>query len=615
MQNFFAHQRQARRKTWLLVTLFVIAVSALIALAHFPVLWVMDFYGTDPHTYFYSGAQDQDRPYGFHLGIAATIASVIIAAVLYKYFQLRQGGQVIASQLGGEQVQSNTYDPIERQLLNVVEEVAIAARMPLPSVYILKHQPSINAFAAGYHTHDSVIAVTQGAITQLTRDQLQAVIAHEFSHIRHGDVRLNARMSALLFGITFIGQAGESLIYSAMRASSRVRNKGDGAGFTIIVGLVLTIFGWLGTQLGDLIKAMVCRQREFLADAGAAELTRSPYELAEALLVIATSPRKNTLRQSNAHIYSHLFFSNALNPWVSWFSTHPPLAKRIKALDPSWDGVIVERARTAVVPGAMAAHAHTHLQAQIHAQNPVNQQKLEGIDSTLGYLAHEPIDAKWLVMLLCLHDNWDIREAQLRQVINMPNVDAFRFDQAEAALSALTMEQKFTLLEVAIGSLRCLPKAQQKHFIASLDEFVKSHNDMQLNAWAFYELTVHALMGDTNKKAIVMSKKLVVSACEQLFNALASFGHTHNEQQKAAFDAAAEQLALPMHFSATAHNQVVRLHRALLILKALPSNKKQALIKACKTCIEHDNDVNEQEQVLLFTLAACLNVDAQAAGE
>ncbi len=609
MQNFLAHQRQARRKTWLLVTLFVLAVTSLIALAHWPILWFMEIYGTDPHTLFYQGRQQSETVYGFHLGIALSIACIIGAAVLYKYFQLRRGGHVIAGQLGGEQVQSNCYDPLERQLLNVVEEVAIAARMPVPGVYILKQQPSINAFAAGYHSHDSIIAVTQGALTQLTRDQLQAVVAHEFSHIRHGDVRLNVRMSALLFGITFIGQSGEALLYSAMNASKRVRTKGDGAGFTIVLGLVLTVFGWLGTQLGDLIKAMVCRQREFLADAGSAELTRSPYELADALLVIAGSPRKNTLRQNNAHQYSHLFFSNALSPWFSWFSTHPPLAKRIKALDPSWDGTIVERPRTAVVPEAMAAHAHSQLQAQYHAKNPENRLKLEGIDNVLGYLAHEPIDAKWLVMLLCLHDDWAIREKQLRQVIKMPGVDTFKFDQAESALSTLALKKKFMLLEVAIGALRCLPKTEQKRFLESLEAFVKSSDEWQLQAWAFYELTTHALVGISDKKAVALSKPLIVSACEQLLGALASFGHKEHNEQQAALHAAAEALQLPLTYTDQAQCQLIRLHRALLILKSLPSAKKQALMEACELCVTHDGEVNEDEQVLLHTLAACFDVD------
>ena len=162
-------------------------------------------------------------------------------------------------------------------LPNVVEEVAIAARMPVPSTYLLANQPSINV-CAGYHRRDSVIAITQGALDQLSRAQLQAVVAHEFSHIVNGDVRLNVRMSALLYGITFIGQAGEKR-YSAMNASRRHNaQRTDGAGFTTVIGVILTLFGWLGTQLGDIIKALVCRQRNILLTL-VQQFTRNPQAL------------------------------------------------------------------------------------------------------------------------------------------------------------------------------------------------------------------------------------------------------------------------------------------------------------------------------------------------
>ncbi|WP_105215309.1 M48 family metallopeptidase [Pseudoalteromonas sp. T1lg22] len=615
MHNFFEHQRQARRKTWLLVTLFVLAVTLLIALAHWPLLWLMRVFATDPYTFFNYGLQPLENGSRIHLGVTLTIGSVIMAAVVYKYLQLRRGGHVIAQQLGGEQVQSNSYDPLHRQLLNVVEEVAIAARMPVPGVYVLERQPSINAFAAGYHKQDSVIAVTQGALQQLSREQLQAVVAHEFSHIRHGDVRLNVRMTALLFGITFIGQAGENLIYSAMHASRRHAQKGDGAGFGAIVGLILTLFGWLGTQLGDAIKALVCRQREYLADAGAAELTRAPYDLAQALLVIAESPRKNTLRQNNAHLYSHLFFSDALSPWLSWLSTHPPLSKRIRALDPSWDGVLTERPRghahTTVHGAMMAAHEQSQFQVARHQNNNLNQIKLEGVDANLGYLAHEPVDAQWLVMMLCLHQDWQQRQAQLRQIVALPYVDAFKFDQAEASLAGLGMSKKLMLLEVAIGALRCLPIHGQREFLAKLKNIVVVDGSLDLHAWSFYELSAHALSEASTSAIGGLNKKLIGTACEQLLNALASFGHSDEQQQATALNAASEALQLPMRYYGDAQCQVTRLQRALSIVKALPQAKKQVLVQACQLCISHDGEINEAEQVILYTLAACLNVDSE----
>ncbi|WP_462156752.1 hypothetical protein [Pseudoalteromonas sp. GB56] len=167
------------------------------------------------------------------------------------------------------------------------------------------------------------------------------------------------------------------------------------------------------------------------------------------------------------------------------------------------------------------------------------------------------------------------------------------------------------LLEVAIGALRCLPKVEQKRFVTSLEEFVKSHDEWQLHAWAFYELTAHALIGLSQKKTVALSKPLIISACGQLLGALASFGHQDQDKQRAALHAAADTLQLSITYSDQAQCQLIRLHRALLILKSLPSVKKQALLEACQICVTHDGEVNEDEQVLLHTLAVCLDVDYQ----
>ena len=611
MSGFFSQQRQARRKTWLLLVLFVLAVGALIALAHWPFLWLMSIFSTDPYTLFnYGIAHGTDA--SIHLGLTLSITAIISTAILYKYWQLRRGGSVIAEQLGGQLVQTNTYHEQQRVLLNVVEEVAIAARMPVPSTYLLANQPSINAFAAGYHRRDSVIAITQGALDQLSRAQLQAVVAHEFSHIVNGDVRLNVRMSALLYGITFIGQAGENLIYSAMNASRRHNaQRTDGAGFTTVIGVILTLFGWLGTQLGDIIKALVCRQREYLADAGAAQFTRNPQALAGALLAIAENPRKNTLRQNNAHLFSHYFFSDALSPWLTWLSTHPPLRKRIRRLDPHWHGQLKERPRTA------PSQANTMAFSASQGRNPQPQvvygdfrEKLTGIEDSLSYLAHEPSDARWLVMLLCLHQHWPNRQAQLTFIAALPYVDMYKLDRAELALTKLSTEPQFRLLEVAIGAIRCLPKAQRSQFLAQLKQLAALCEDWELVPWSFQQLSAHALADKTVGALPVMNKTVIVAACEQLLGALASYGHANPEQQRLALAAAAQHLQIPLSLEHEARCQLTRLQRALRVIKGLPVVKRQQLLEACRVCVEHDAHINEAEQTLLYTLAACLEIDS-----
>ncbi|MBU2970211.1 M48 family metalloprotease [Pseudoalteromonas sp. C2R02] len=237
------------------------------------------------------------------------MVAIILSAVGYKYHQLKQGGAVIATQLGAELVPPNTYHPLEKQLINIVEEIAIAAHTTVPHVYLLKHHSNINAFAAGNNSKDAIIGITRGALEKLTRDELQAVVAHEFSHIVNGDIRLNNRLTACIFGISFIGLIGEGLINHALHNSKGLTSKNNPFGFTVLIGLFLVIYGLIGTLLADMIKATICRQREYLADATATQFNRNPHALASALQVIA-GLKTNKIKRHYQHQYSHLFFTS-----------------------------------------------------------------------------------------------------------------------------------------------------------------------------------------------------------------------------------------------------------------------------------------------------------------
>src|SRR5687767_7069966 len=203
--NFFEHQEQARRHTTRLVLLFTIAVISLTVLSDLVAALTLFF--MDSRKY----GQFSDIPWRIHSYIAIGISSAVLLAILYKWSALREGGSAVASALGGRPIPSNTNDPDERKVINVVEEMALAAGTTVPVVYVLEDS-AINAFAAGYGPHDAVIGVTRGAIELLNRDELQGVIAHEFSHILNGDMRLNLKLIAILFGILFLALVGEKLI-------------------------------------------------------------------------------------------------------------------------------------------------------------------------------------------------------------------------------------------------------------------------------------------------------------------------------------------------------------------------------------------------------------------
>ena len=299
--DFFARQDQARKKTKLLVFYFVVAVILIVALNYLVALVV------------FSGAQARqhrdDRyeaatplvlwnPPVFLGATLITLAIVSIGSV-FKISQLAGGGSVVAESMGGRLVNSNTTDPDERKLLNVVEEMAIASGVPMPQVYVLDNEEGINAFAAGHTTGDAAVGVTRSCITKLSRDELQGVIGHEFSHILNGDMRLNIQLMGVLFGILCLATIGRILLY-VRGGNSRDKN------MLPIIGIALLIIGSVGVFFGRLIQAAVSRQREFLADASSVQFTRNPAGLSGALQKIGGYGSK--MESPNAPDAGHLVF-------------------------------------------------------------------------------------------------------------------------------------------------------------------------------------------------------------------------------------------------------------------------------------------------------------------
>jgi Zn-dependent protease with chaperone function len=238
----------------------------------------------------------------------------------WKINQLKAGGAVIAAELGGIRVFPETATPAEQQLLNIVEEMAIAATMAVPPVYLLVDESGINAFAAGFTINDAVIGVTQGSLEQLTRDELQGVIAHEFSHILNGDMVMNIRLMGMLHGILGLHLVGRVLSYTGSSRDNPLAT----------FGILLRIIGFSGFISGRLIQSAISRQREFLADASAVQFTRNADGIGSALEKIGGL--SSQIDSPHAETTSHMFFSPALNfNWLEGlFATHPPLAQRIQ---------------------------------------------------------------------------------------------------------------------------------------------------------------------------------------------------------------------------------------------------------------------------------------------
>ena len=338
--NFFERQDAARRSSRMLVVVFIAALVCIVLAIDLVMAaaWMWASAGEDV---------PKAVPPGLFAVVTIGTAGVILAVSFFKMAMLRiGGGAAVARMVGARRVEPGTRDPLERRLLNVVEEMAIAAGTRVPAVYILDDEKGINAFAAGYDVSNSIITVTRGSLETLTRDELQGVIGHEFSHIVNGDMSLNIRMIGVLAGIVFLGAIGGFVM-----RSTEGRSKEAGAIF--VAGLGLYIIGYIGLFFARLIKASVSRQREFLADASGVQFTRNPDGLAGALDQI----RAGTSLVVNRHAedVSHLFFGQAIAVgFESLFATHPPLDERIKRINPRFQPQLYrgQRARAAIAAAA-----------------------------------------------------------------------------------------------------------------------------------------------------------------------------------------------------------------------------------------------------------------------
>jgi Zn-dependent protease with chaperone function len=327
--DFFGHQAQARTKTTRLVVYFCFAVIFIIVSVYFASLLILHFTQAPQQPGAARPALVLWDPRLFGLVVVGTLGVVLIGS-LYKTIALSKGGSAVAEALGGRLLGADPTDADERKLRNVVQEMAIAAGMPVPKIYVLDNDGGINAFAAGHAPSDAAIGITRGGMTLLTRDELQGVIGHEFSHLLNGDMRLNIRIMGILFGIVCLSVIGRVLLYTR-GGGGRGRNP------LVFVGLALIVIGALGILFGRLIQAALSRQRELLADASAVQFTRNPAGLAGALKKIGSAGSR--IESAHAGEASHMFFENGLGkPLFSMMATHPPLEQRIRAIDPAWDG-------------------------------------------------------------------------------------------------------------------------------------------------------------------------------------------------------------------------------------------------------------------------------------
>jgi len=536
MVNFFEHQQQAKRNTGLLMVLFFLAF-----------ILIIGFVAVVTAAVFGGIAVQQNGDYQFSWQPIAWVVLIvgggILTAMLVKWLSLKPGGHVVAESLGGVRIEPNSTDPLERRILNVVEEMAIAANMPVPAVYLLPNEANINAFAAGYESKDAVIGLTRGAVETFSREQLQAVVAHEFSHILNGDMRLNIRLIAALAGILLIAHVGRMFLHSARFSTSRRRGNGNALP---LIGLALFIIGYIGVFFGNIIKAAVSRQREYLADAAAVQFTRNPEALSGALQQIGAREYGSKIGHANADETAHLFFGQALSSWFTLMATHPPLDKRIKRIQPNWNGRYPKPKKAMV-------------------QSVAEQQASQPQPTALNRLAMLALPALLLER---------VRSPQQAPQFIRDMLVGKLLGEEQPQLETLNAAQQLALVELAIPALRVAKDSDRLGLLRDLEQLEHSND---LFHWCLYQLLARQL---------IESKRFKV----KLDNAEA-FAATVVALKRA-------EAQQPLN--------LVQLEQALNTCKSWSPKAKQPLVQKWVETVTSDQHISDTERKLVATLCACI---------
>jgi Zn-dependent protease with chaperone function len=624
--DFFESQDVARRRTGRLVALFALAVLALMAMAYLVVALVLVA----------NASREGGGPVSVwdpRLLVFVGLGTILVVGggCLYKLHQLRGGGAAVAEHLGGRPLHGGHCDARGRVLLNVVEEMAIASGVPAPAVYLLPDEAGINAFAAGYTPDDAVIGVTRGTLDHLSRDQLQGVIAHEYSHILNGDMRLNLRLIGVLHGILVIGLLGQTVLRSMRFSSMRRRSGRDGGGLAAVaaIALGLMVVGFLGMFFGNLIQAAVCRQREFLADASAVQFTRDPAGIAGALKVIGGWPQRARLRAPHAAEASHLFFGRALGFGMGQlFATHPPLEDRIRRIDPGWDGQYpqVAAAATAADPGARdagtavgagaaatfglaggeaaARRAVADIGRPREAHLRYAQRLVASLPVELHRAADEPYGARALVCAL-LAAPQSVRRQVLARLEGTADPALVRETHRLLPLvETLDARQRLPLLDLALPALRSLSASQWTAFRPVVEALIQADETVDLFEWSLRRVLHRHVARQHGRAAPPRTLRLTRAQRDEraavLLSALARAGQRDAASAARAVAAGAAALgAAGITLLPSEACDVAALDRALEDLGHLAPLSRRAVVAACAACVCADRQVTATEAEVL----------------
>ncbi len=578
-----------------------------------------------------------------------TLGAIILSSIS-KGAQIRHGGgEYLAASMGGYPIDLTTKGPSERQLVNIVEEIAVASGLPVPTLFILHDEMGINAFAAGWNADNAVIGVTRGALVYLTRDELQAVIAHEFSHVANGDMKVKTRIIAWVYGIGSLSTMGRGLLRFIPRSGA------NGAALAMFGGaVVLMVLGAIGGWFASLMQAAVNREREHLADASAVQYTRDSESLANALKKIAALGSKNEIQAAHASEAAHLFFET---PFSRASKTHPPLHQRIAALSPAWDGSLPDLAEledragkyvsithlghalpdlvggvaapvtgplaeatngvgeaiagpldniveTAVVAGAFGASSDGQpSDAHLHHARRI----LDEIPSETRTQLHTPEGAVAAVLGLLISPLPEHRERELGRAVELTGFPAEVLVAGSTIIGSLDRRLRLPAIDIALASVRRAPDDVQDLLRETISDFTASSPDADLFRWMLRRSVLRHLE-DSEAQGTIEHHRLLVELPDEaslVYAALAAYNSAGDAQVGRAYLAAHEAAGLerPEAMPHPSHLTVARLDVALDALAEMNHDNRFRFVTGAIAAAELDGAISADEAALVRVVA------------
>jgi Zn-dependent protease with chaperone function len=627
--NFFEYQEQARRQSRWLVFLFAMAVITIVVVIDVAILVAFGAMDIERQQSLISFQSLKDNLPLLLGGALATMAVIAIAS-LFKTASLRSGGGKVARDLGGVLVEADARDPVRRRLYNVVEEIALASGISVPEIYVLEQESAINAFAAGFTPADAAVAVTRGALEKLNRNELQGVIAHEFSHIFNGDMRLNIRLMGALFGILMLSLIGRRVLHGSYYMG---RSKNNNGGAIMLAAMAVMLVGYIGLFFGRWIKSAVSRQREYLADASAVQFTRDPDGIAGALKKIAVYSDSSFLNVETEEV-SHMLFGNGSK--ASMFSTHPPLNERILRIDRSFTpedlvglATSIKRKRKAEAEQASRQQEKSKQRGSgmFDADNLVDQighpdfsrilmaaALAASIPDEISAAAHSN---QWAteVLFYCLMDrDSEVRERQLLLVAQKMGSDSE--ERVRGLLNAapeLPREQRLPLLEISIPELKRRPPDHVKRVLDTVNSLSEADGQIDVFEYLMAKVITQHLWESVNPQQVRLSGKKslkpVIDSALDVIAVLALHGNDSQAAVEAAYRAGVQQLGADVKLTKPrADNWGETLDRALPALDQLKPGDKEKLVNALIETVMADEKVAVEELELLRVVCAVIHV-------